>query len=142
MSFTSILFQQTIRNYLDIFTITICYIKIFLATSNIVHSGYCGLAKSRLLILLKHRCWNKVHGCRAKSQAHEYLHVNFLLNSSLFSGLCAYIMWFLYLIIWKNSKVIPQTAHVLFSWSTSALCFSIVVTDVNVIPHPSHTEKS
>ena len=71
MSFTSILFQQTIRNYLDIFTITICYIKIFLATSNIVHSGYCGLAKSRLLILLKHRCWNKVHGCRAKSQAHE-----------------------------------------------------------------------
>ena len=23
-----------------------------------------------MLILLKHRCWNKVHGCRAKSQAH------------------------------------------------------------------------
>ena len=77
MSFTSILFQQTIRNYLDIFTITICYIKIFLATSNIVHSGYCGLAKSRLLILLKHRCWNKVHGCRAKSRAHA---TNFLLE--------------------------------------------------------------
>ena len=104
MSFTSILFQQTIRNYLDIFTITICYIKIFLATSNIVHSGYCGLAKSRLLILLKHRCWNKVHGCRAKSQAHAFL-------SELFVTLHAENQFGLY-VIFVNYKLCAIAVHV------------------------------